>query len=253
MGHTAGTGVRDFVDSNFYWPKSVKDVCQCVKAAAKSRPPGKVRVRGSQHSEQASVYTTGFDPVGGPAPTGRVVNLILDYLLGFSVTRDVIAVEAGHHLGADPYAHGPAKNPANSLIFKLNELGYALPALGGISHQSLGGFLSTGSAGGSVQHELTEAISWIKLVDGKGNLIKINRTAPHFKAVLPSLGLFGIIVEVGFSRRALPDRFDVSMTSSVGPLTSWEVDPFRKMNWQHFSEHTNMRDSCGGRSPWLGK
>jgi D-arabinono-1,4-lactone oxidase len=162
----------------------------------------------------------------GPAPSSRKLNLILDHLLGFEVTADEIAVQAGHHLGADPFAHGPARDPANSLSHKLNALGYALPALGGISHQSLAGFLSTGSAGGSVKHDLTEAINWVRLVDGKGEVRTIRRTDKDFDAVLPSLGLLGIIVEVGFSRKALPQRFDVRMTSTVKPVSEWEVDPF---------------------------
>jgi hypothetical protein len=36
-----------------------------------------------------------------------------------------------------------------SLCYALQQRGYALPDLGGISHQSVGGFLSTGSAGGT--------------------------------------------------------------------------------------------------------
>jgi D-arabinono-1,4-lactone oxidase len=226
MGRPAGRSVRDFVDSNFYWPTSIEDVCRCVKEVAAASPPGKIRVRGSQHSEEGAVYTTGFDPLEGPAPSARRVNLILDHLLGFKVSENEIAVESGHHLGPDPYAIGPAQVPANSLGHKLNRLGLALPALGGISHQSLAGFLSTGSAGGSLKYDLTDAIRWIKLVDGKGHLRVFRRTDKVFDAILPSLGLFGIIVEVGFSRKALPKWFDVRMTSTVKPIFEWEVNPF---------------------------
>ncbi|HET6983427.1 MAG TPA: D-arabinono-1,4-lactone oxidase [Myxococcaceae bacterium] len=227
----AETGVRPFVPKNFYWPKTVQEACACVEQACASNPHTRIRVRGSQHSEANAVYTTGFDPVRGPRPwqQGRV-NLILDELLSFELGPEGLAVGAGHHLGPDPYAEGPAQQPVNSLAHKLDELGLALPALGGISHQSLGGFLSTGSAGGSVQHDLTDAISWVRLVDGSGRVRTINRQKHQdvFDAALPSFGLFGIIVEVGFDPALLPRKFDVAMTSQVVSLEKWGIDPFQE-------------------------
>jgi FAD/FMN-containing dehydrogenase len=223
----ARRGVRPFRPANFCWPKTSGDVEACVCEAIKRG--AKIRVRGSQHSEAGAVYTTDFDAVGGPPPwdDGKV-NLILDDLLSFDAKGGEIAVGAGHHLGEDPYAVGPARDPVNSLVHKLDRNDLALPELGGISHQSLGGFLSTGSAGGSLQHDLTDAISWISLVDGKGVVRKLDRGTAAFDAALPSFGLFGIIVEVGFDQKLLPKRFDVAMTSEVVPLEKWGIDPFQK-------------------------
>jgi len=125
-----------------------------------------------------------------------------------------------------------------------------LAALGGISHQSLAGFLSTGSAGGSVKYDLTDAITWIRLVDGSGQLRTIGRGDPHFDAVLAALGLFGIIVEVGFSTRKgvaepLPGRYDVKMTSDVSRLEDWDVEPFEKGQLARF-----FRDNEYARVLW---
>jgi FAD/FMN-containing dehydrogenase len=221
-------GVRDFKDENFVWPTSVAEVCDVVRRAA--RAGGKLRVRGSQHSDAPAVYTDGFDPVAGPQPNDAgVTNLLLDGLRAVSVRPGELVVQAGRHIGADPYGDPPVNQEGESLVGALNALGLALPALGGISHQALGGFLSTGSAGGSTWHDPADAVSWLRFVDGTGALQRVDRGTPEFDAALVALGLFGVLVEVGFNTDpqkgpALPERYDVKMHSRVCRVADWRED-----------------------------
>ena len=83
----------------------------------------------------------------------------------------------------------------------LNQKGFAIPELGGISLQTVGGFMATGSAGGSLKYSFSDAIEEIVFVDGTGK----TRTARHddqnkdtFYAVGVSMGLFGVITQVTF-------------------------------------------------------
>jgi hypothetical protein len=128
-------------------------------------------------------------------------------------------------------------------VHQLHELGWALPALGGISHQTVAGFLATGSAGASLHHDLTDAVAWIKLVDGRGEVRVISRAQDHelFSAALVNLGLLGVVVEVGFSSggdvpEPLPKRFDVCMESHVTKLDDWEYKPFEEGELANFFE-----------------
>ncbi len=219
-------GVRDFKDANFVWPRTVAEVCEVVQRVA--RAGGRLRVRGSQHSDAPAVYTDGFDPVAGPQPNDAgVTNLILDELRAVSVTPGELIVEAGRHIGADPYGDPPVNQEGESLVGALNALGLSLPALGGISHQALGGFLSTGSAGGSTWHDPADAVSWLRFVDGSGALQRVERGTDAFDAAIASLGLFGVLVEVGFNTDplrgpALPRRYDLKMHSRVCRVADWK-------------------------------
>ena len=61
----------------------------------------------------------------------------------------------------------------NSLNYQLDEKGYALPVLGGMSHQSIAGFLLTGSASGSYTHGFADAVEQIDLVNGQGEVVHL--------------------------------------------------------------------------------
>lgn len=220
-------GVRDFDRNHFQWPTTVAEVCDLVHKTLGAG--GKLRVRGSQHSDLPAVYTDGFSPTAGPPPSDARTNLILDGLRKVTIEAGLLVVETGRHIGADPYGEPPVNDEAESLVGTLNALGLALPALGGISHQALAGFLSTGSAGGSTWHDPAEAIAWLELVDGTGTVRKLQRGDPDFDAAIVSLGLFGVLTRVAFSldpasAPALPARYDVAMTSRVCKLADWTED-----------------------------
>jgi hypothetical protein len=227
---TSHTGwIRDYEPLRFFRPKTVKELQAKVREVI-GKPGAQIRVRGSQHSDPASVYTDDFDPVTGLESDTNQLNVLLDYINGFEMRDDIVTVGAGMHIGVDPFSRGPAREYENSLVHKLDEIGLALPSLGGISHQSLGGFLCTGSAGGSTRHDLVHAIHHLTLIDGSGELRTITRGTPDFPAAVTSLGLLGIIVEVAFStdeakvREPLPKKFDVAMTARTTPLEECRVD-----------------------------
>src|SRR5439155_1382189 len=103
---TRGTKISSYFGHRGKVPRQ-EQVCGIVKAAYAAG--GKVRVRGSEHSDPESVYTTGFNPRDGPPPSAEMTNVILDKLQGFSMRGAEIEVQAGLHLGGDPFAHSLAR------------------------------------------------------------------------------------------------------------------------------------------------
>ena len=138
----------------------------------------KLRVRGASHSVSAAIYTDGFDGSGAPpALPGAGIDVMLDGYRGLTITADpgapghaIVEVEAGCHLGKDPYDPTQTSTWENSLNYQLQERGYALDDLGGISHQTISGFLSTGSSGGSVQYSIDDNIVRLRFIDGLGEI-----------------------------------------------------------------------------------
>ena len=90
-----------------------------------------------------------------------------------------------------------------------------LPELGGITHQTVGGFLATASAGGSLKYSFHDAVIGYTIVDGHGDVLSFGvddpspegSDDPHeddederhrswFYAAACCAGLCGIIVDV---------------------------------------------------------
>jgi D-arabinono-1,4-lactone oxidase len=109
---------------------------------------------------------------------------------------DEAIVEAGGgcYLGRNPM--DPDSTLDNSLNAQLDAQGYALPVLGGMSHQSVAGFLLSGSAGGSLRHGFADVVEEITLVDGLGRTHVLRRGEESFNAAAVSLGLFGVVIKV---------------------------------------------------------
>lgn len=92
-----------------------------------------------------------------------------------------VTVRAGTCLGLnreDPYS-----NEANGLVYMLNNAkeqlkdrgakeDYALPDLGGVVMQSVGGFTAMGCSGGSAHHDYYESVHSIRMVDGTGTFCR---------------------------------------------------------------------------------
>ncbi|NUP05941.1 MAG: FAD-binding protein [Polyangiaceae bacterium] len=176
-------------------PSSEEEIRDIVRACAAERRP--LRVIGAGHSEPASI---------GPASART---LMLDRMRRVSVTgtdggEPLVEVEAGCHFGKDPYDPTGTSSWSNSLNAFLLSAGYALPDLGGISHQTIGGFLSTGSSGGTTRYGLADAIERIRFVDGTGQVHEVSRTdsiskgRDLFHAVGVSMGLLGVVTKVWF-------------------------------------------------------
>ena len=138
-------------------------------------------------------------------------------------TEDKLYVKAGAgcYLGESP---GQVEGSwEDSLCYFVNSKGFAFPVLGGISYQTVGGFMMTGSAGGSLKHGFGDVIEEITFVDGKGKKHTCPKGAEEvveevvkeeaeeaveeeddekniyiFYAVGVSMGLFGVITSVTF-------------------------------------------------------
>jgi D-arabinono-1,4-lactone oxidase len=189
----------------FIHPADEAEVVELVRfAAAHGRH---VRVRGAGHSPPDS-----FAPDG---PEDLVLSL--DRMRGLEVLdleERIIRAQGGIHLGQDPLAPGEDGAAENSLLHQLaHRYGWTLSSTGGITHQTLGGFLATTSAGGSVQHSVLDHVIAVRLVDGRGEIREFrdgggdgsgggdgegaeDGDGPGLAGVLPSLGLLGVIVAV---------------------------------------------------------
>jgi len=119
-----------------------------------AKTPGSIRVRGAMHSVRESIL-----PDGGPTPT--TVTLGSEFLTTRFDTQNfpVASIGGGVRLGGDPDQGVPASVGMLNWLATASPLpGWSVPDLGGITHQSVGGFLSTGSSGGSLSASLHDAI-----------------------------------------------------------------------------------------------
>jgi len=165
-----------------------------LQALIKDPANSQIRVFGGQHSVTASIF---------PDQTKAItLELIGDFrtVTFESYGEDkqdkfaIVRVGAGCHLGKDPLDWRSTEgNSLNKILF---DKGYSLPMLGGITHQTIAGFLATGSAGGSTKYSFTDCIEAITFIDGNGEIITTQRGDKLFNALGVSMGLLGIIIEV---------------------------------------------------------
>ncbi|WP_257449998.1 FAD-binding protein [Archangium lipolyticum] len=193
-------GVHDYfhpaLDPRFVHPQTEEELVQLIKRA---RAQGvQIRTRGATHCVPGGIYTD---------DSGQHINVQLDRytrVVHWDERAMRVTVQAGCHLGVDPT--DPLSNEDNSLLHQLEARGWALPDLGGITHQTVGGFLSTGSMGGTTRHELGASIVGIRLIDGTGRVHELTPGNEDFYAAGVSMGLLGIISTVTFQ---CEPRYDV--------------------------------------------
>lgn len=173
----------------------------------------RLRVRGACHSVPSTI--AGSDDI--VLVLDRIRHIRYDPL-----TQNVIA-GAGARLGHDPL--DPRRGGAEVLIERLRAHGRALPNIGGVTHQTVAGFLATGSAGGSAAHDAASAVVGLRVVDGTGRVHVLHRGTDDelMDAVLVSVGAFGIITEVTFA--TIP-AYDVTGTETVAADRGGPLDLF---------------------------
>ncbi|OJH42504.1 D-arabinono-1,4-lactone oxidase [Cystobacter ferrugineus] len=228
----------------FYHPLNEQQIIAIIQEA---RARGQqVRVRGSGHSVAAAVYTSNFQK-GMARSSG--FNLMLDQMRAVTfheetATEDsmLVTAEAGCNLGQDPHDPSATSTWANSLFAQINDKGWAFPDTGGIIHQTVAGFISTGSAGGSLTDSVGDAIHAIRFIDGTGQVRYASReTNPElFRAAGVSLGLLGIITAVTFR---CVRRFAIQGTEVTTSVQDCAIDLFGpggngKPSLQQFLEQT---------------
>lgn len=202
-------------------PESTGDVVSLVKQALSENT--EIRVRGSGHSVLQTFSTD--VPANG---NNNAINLMLAKMdaVTFDETTMQVTVQAGCHLGVDPFDPTDISTLENSLCYQLWKKGWAVPDLGGITHQAVGGFLSTGSSGGSLKYAFDEMLTSITLVSGKGEVVTFNKSGnldDPFYAAGVSMGLLGIVVSATF--QCVP-TFNITGSETISTVDNCAIDLF---------------------------
>ena len=199
----------------FYHPITENEIVALVQKAAEESL--EIRCRGAAHSLARAIYT---DPgIGDPPlpnevseqkpPEGPNLNIMFDQyskLVWIDEAKGIIEVEAGIHLGYDPEDPTGTSTLENSLLYQAFNKGFTLSDLGGISHQTVSGFLMTGSSGGSLWYTIDENILALSIIDASGTVEWFTRESEEFGAVVLSLGLLGIVSKI---RLQLTPNFNI--------------------------------------------
>jgi FAD/FMN-containing dehydrogenase len=190
------------VNGATYWlPENTQEVMRLVDEAHHAGEV--ICLRGSAHSF----------PIIGELEQGSNEGTAYRYLMlskmnSVKFKGSTVTVAAGCHLGVDPGDPTGISTLENSLLYQLDQRGLALPDLGGITHQSVGGFLSTGSSGGSTKYSFESALVGVEIVtceNGKATLKSFRR--PAGRNPDPDDPFFAVAVAgLGFRNSLSPDR-----------------------------------------------
>lgn len=175
------------------YPKNLADLQDLVRQAS-----GRIRAVGSGHS---------FNDCA-PSKDTLVRTDYLCRILNVDVNAREITVEAGMKL-----------KHFNQAIW---DLGFALPSMGDIQDQSMGGLVSTGTHGTGMRHGSfsdESSLVAVTLVDAAGNVRSFsqNRVEDHdaLRAVRVGLGCMGIIYSLTFK---VIEAHNLRLISRVVPL-----------------------------------
>ena len=220
---------------------SVQEIQQVILTAKREKKI--IRVASSEHSVPSAI----FGPKDG-------INLLLTNDLRKVEIQDIrkedgkqwlyCRIGAGCYLGKNPL--DCFSDEENSACYQVaaQEPGFGFPELGGIIHQSVGGFIMTGSAGGSLQHSFGDVIQEIEFVDGNGQIRIATPGTDLWAAVGVSMGLFGVITHVSFRlpEMALIEGMESNLEfaeSALGPdeegksklKENLEQNEYMRVNW----------------------
>ncbi len=210
-----------------YWlPKSDSEVITLVNEAHKNKEV--ICLRGSAHS---------FPIIGDLEQQGKdgrkykFVMLSKMNAVNINKKKSTVTVQAGCKLGLDPFDPTGTSTTENSLCYQLDQAGLGLPDLGGIIHQSVGGFLATGSSGGTTEFSFADLLLSIDIVHfGKNGAEKFTYNRPKKKDELDpffgigiNLGLMGVITSV--TLRCSP-QFYITGQEAISYVQDSEVDLF---------------------------
>jgi D-arabinono-1,4-lactone oxidase len=240
----------------FHHPATEQELVELVRTA--HREGRGLRVRGSAHSVSHAIYT---DPLAEVAnrvnqqtpPAGENVNVILDRYRGWRVkdeARKLVEAEAGIHLGADPGDPTGTATLETSLLAQLaGEKGWTLSNTGGITRQTISGFVATGSSGGSLRHTSNANLHGFRVIDGTGEVHEVSRDDPDrsgFLAMAPSMGLLGVISTITFE---CVDLFAIEGQESIESVDGCAIDLIGAGDGRPTLE-TFLRDTDYARLEW---
>nr|MDQ3934848.1 FAD-binding protein [Actinomycetota bacterium] len=185
-------------------PSSEDEVRELIEWARRRELP--LRVIGTGHSVDPAIL----------ARDGLHVALDRFDGIRYDDVRMRVTAGAGRRLGGNPRDGSPVES---GLCWALEKRGWALPVTAGVTHQTVAGFLMTGSAGGSRTHALTEQVVGLRLVDGTGEVHDLAPGDDRFDAAGVSMGLLGVVTEITLQ---CVERFDVEGEERV--VSAAELD-----------------------------
>jgi len=206
----------------YYHPASEEEIVRLVRhAREKGR---KLRVRGSAHSLARAIYARAN---GRERLPGDDIDVLLDRYreVIFDDAKKQVTVEAGCNLFVDPEDPSGTSTPGNGLLPQLDARGWALSDLGGITRQTVSGFLSTGSSGGSLEFSVYDDIVAFRVVSGTGEVLELSEAADadRFHAAAISMGLMGVVSTVTLQ---CFDRYDVRVRERISDVEDCEIKLF---------------------------
>lgn len=207
---TTWAGSHAFAARGLVRPASVAEVQELVV-----REP-RLRALGSRHSFTDLADTDGLlvstEALGGPELDGSVVRL-------------------------------PAGMRYGDLAVWLHARGRALPNLASLPHISVAGAVATGTHGAGLRNgSLATSVTALELVDGRGELVRLDASSPDFAGAVVGLGALGIVAHVeletvpaydvvqvvheGLTWPALLERVEevLGLAYSVSVFTRWTED-----------------------------
>ena len=222
-------------EHGFFHPASEAELIALVLMAAEQKL--NCRVRGSAHSVSHAIYADPLSKIPNrtnrqkPTP-GSGVEIMLDRYRELRVideAQKIVEVDAGIHLGADPSDPTGTATWRTSLLCKLDERGWMLSNLGGITRQTVSGFSATGSSGGSVRYSFNDDILGFRVIDAAGRVHVLSRDDPDparrelFNAMVPNLGLLGVISTITLQ---CLDTYNVAGQESITTVDDCAIDLF---------------------------
>lgn len=232
----------------YYHPANEGEVIALIQYAVANGL--QIRTRGAAHSTAWSIFT---DPVDGKPenkitvvepPAGDNMNVAMDNMFALTWIDEaagIVEAEAGIHLGHDPNDPFNKSTLENSLLYQIYLKGWAINDLGGITHQTLSGFVGTGSAGGSLVYSLDNVIGF-RVVDGTGNASWIEKGDEIFDAMQLSVGLLGIVTKVRLQLAPMYNIYGQEVTTPVTkagcPIDLFGPGDAKKPSMRRFLEMT---------------
>ncbi|HEY4325033.1 MAG TPA: D-arabinono-1,4-lactone oxidase [Mucilaginibacter sp.] len=221
------------INGSKYWlPENEQDVISLVNDAKQNNEI--ICLRGAAHSFPL------IDTLQKGSASGKTYKYVmLSKMFAYKyLGNNLVWVQAGCHLGPDPFDPTGISTLDNSLLFQLNnpptpeQPSLSIPDLGGITHQTVGGFLSTSSSGGSTQYSFEDALMSIDIICyGANGAEKVtfkrpvpdNPDDPFYGAGVATMGLFGIIVSATFK---CSPQFYIAGQEAITTVDDCAIDLF---------------------------
>jgi FAD/FMN-containing dehydrogenase len=157
--------------SAWHLPRTEAEIVRLVASSTAART--RLRVIGAGHSFSAIA-----------APDGDALSLdAMERAVVIDRTRGVVTASAGMRL--------------RELTLALARQGLALPIVGSIQAQTLGGMIATGTHGSSLTHgNLASLVSSLRIVTGSGDVLDIHEGDERLDGARVHLGALGVVTQV---------------------------------------------------------